>query len=75
MRILFSLIDIIDQFPSGVPFSDFLMEIERTEEYIEHELRNLVSTLNYIEPDENQFCLNSHAKNLSTLLDTVVYEL
>ncbi|GAB6412536.1 restriction endonuclease [Bacillus toyonensis] len=68
-------LEVIDQFSSSVPFSEFLMEIERTEDYIEHELRNLVSTLNYIEPEDNQLYLNGHAKNLSTLLGTIIYEL
>lgn len=68
-------LQVINQFSSGVPFSEFLMEIERTEEYIEHELRNLVSTLNYVEPDDNLLYLNGHAKNLITLLETIIFEL
>jgi hypothetical protein len=68
-------LQVIDQHSSEVPFSDFLMEIERSEEYIEHELRNLVSTLGYIEADEGGLYLNGHAKNLSVLLETIIYEL
>ncbi|TYS55416.1 restriction endonuclease [Rossellomorea marisflavi] len=69
-------LEVIDQYNGGVPFSEFLIEIEKTEDYIEHELRNLISTLNFIEPeDENRLYLNSHAKNLTTLLETIICEL
>lgn len=75
LLIALAKLEIIEEFSTGVPISEFLFEIGKSEGYIEQELRNLIASLNYIEADENRLILSGHAKNLNTLLETIIYEL
>lgn len=67
-------LQVISNFLSGVPIADFLLEVGRTEDYINDDLR-LMHKLNYIDFDENRLFINGHATNLASLLENILEEL
>lgn len=67
-------LQVLEHYNAGVPFSEFLLEVEKTEESLDSELRNLVGKLEYLEVDDNSFYLKGHAYNLVTLLETIIGE-
>jgi hypothetical protein len=60
---------------SGAALADVLLELERSEDYIEEELKHLYRDLDYLEFENNFISLSGNARVLSELATKIIEEL
>jgi hypothetical protein len=60
---------------SGAALADVLLELERSKDYIEEELKHLYRDLDYLEFENNFISLSGNARVLSELATKIIEEL